>query len=258
MEIRKYVNASTKQGEAEPVMSFVMDSLLQSRIATGLESNTDVYDEDVNVYLALLLSSLADPKYHAWISQYVSAYECDIYEKLQYTRDHYVKFLTYKVNADYLLLSQGIFEIPATIYSTSDSRNRDSILRGKAYYQIACGLTRQLHEERRALADVLHKLALGYEKYLVILSYMRGEFFNIVKELTPGEMFHFDKETDAFARMEMLRVKRDSFLDAYSAWKRGLGTGDERALEMRLRAAADELSALDPEFRSPLDKPQAS
>ncbi len=258
MEIRKYVNSASKQGEAEPVVSFVMDSLLQSRIATGHESNAEVYDEDVNVYLALLLSSLADPKYHTWISQYVSAYECDIYEKLQYTRDHYVKFLTYKVNADYLLLSQGIFEIPATIYSTSESRNRDAILRGKAYYQIASGLTRQLHEERRALAEVLHKLALGYEKYLVILSYMRGEYFNIVKELTPGEMFHFDKGTDAFAKLEAIRIKRDSFLDAYSAWKRGIGTRDEKGLEARVRSTASELSALDLDFRSPFDRPLAS
>jgi hypothetical protein len=257
MDIRKYVNAATKQGEAEPVVSFVMDSLLQSRIATGLESNADVYDEDVNVYLALLLSSLADPKYHTWVSQYVSAYECDIYEKLQYTRDHYVKFLTYKVNADYLLLSQGIFEIPVTIFSTAESRNRDAILRGKAYYQIACSLTRQMHEDRRALADVLQKLAQGYEKYLVILSYMRGEYFNIVKEFSPGEMFHFDRETDTFARIEAVRIKRDTFLDAYSAWRQAIGTSEERTLEARVRDAAKALAAVDSEFRSPFDPPPA-
>lgn len=258
MEIKRYINAATRKGGAEPVVSYVMDSILQSRIATGLESNTDVYDEDVNVYLALLLSSLADPRYHAWVSQYVSAYECDIYEKLQCTRDQYAKFLTYKVNADFLLLSQGIFEIPATVYSTAESRNRDAILRGKAYYQIAGTLTRQLHDDRRALADVLQKLAHGYEKYLVILSYMRGEYFNILREMTPGELFHLNRETEAYAREEAIRAKRDIFLDAFNAWKRAIGSPDERALEARVRTAAADLISVDPTFRSPLDPPRPS
>lgn len=258
MEIKRYINAPTRHEGAETVVSYVMDSILQSRIATGLESNADIYDEDVNVYLALLLTSLADPKYHAWVSQYVSAYECDIYEKLQSTRDHYVKFLTYKVNADYLLLSQGIFELPPSVYAGPEGRNRDAILRGKAYYQIAGGLTRQMHEDRRALAEVLEKLALGYEKYLVILSYMRGQYFNILREFTPGELFHLDRETEAYARLEGLRAKRDLFLDAYSAWKKGLGGRDEKALEARVRAAAEELAALDPTFRPPFDRPRPS
>lgn len=258
MEIKRYINASTCQGGAEPVVSYVMDSILRSRIATGLESNTDVYDEDVNVYLALLLSSLADPKYHTWVSQYVSAYESDIYEKLEGARDQYVKFLTYKVNADYLLLSQGIFEIPSTIYSTLASRNRDAILRGKAYYQIAGSLTRQMHDDRRALAEVLQKLAHGYEKYLTILSYMRGQYFNILKEFTPGELFHFDRETDAFARAEVLRSKRDAFLDVFSSWKKSIGTSDERKYEASVREAADQLAALDPTFRSPFAPPSLS
>jgi hypothetical protein len=258
MDIKRYINTAKKQGEAEPVVSFVMDSLLNSRIATGLESNTDVYDEDVNVYLALLLSSLVDAKYHSWMNQYVSAYESDIYEKLQYTRDQYVKFITYKVNADYLLLSQGIFDVPRSLLSNVDTRNRDAMLRGKAYYQIAGALTRQMREDRRALADVLLKLSEGYEKYLVILSYMRGEYLNIVKEFTPGEMFHLNREIDGVAREEALREKRDAFLDQYNAWKKGLGTPEESRLEVGLRQAAAELSLLDPDFRSPLEPPQPS
>ncbi len=253
MEIKRFVNTTKKQGDAEPVVSFVMDSLLNSRIATGLESNTDVYDEDVNVYLALLLSSLVDAKYHSWMNQYVSAYESDIYERLQYTRDHYVKFITYKVNADYLLLSQGIFDAPRTALSTMDSRSRDAVLRGKAYYQIAGTLTRQMREDRRALADVLMKLSEGYEKYLAILSYMRGEYLNIRKELSPGEIFHISRDIEGLAREESLRQRRDDFLDHYNSWKRSLGTRDEKAYESKLRQVAAELSAADPEFRFPLD-----
>jgi hypothetical protein len=258
MDIKRYVNTVKKQGEAEPVVSFVMDSLLNSRIATGLESNTECYDEDVNVYLALLLSSLVDAKYHSWMNQYVSAYESDIYEKLQYTRDQYVKFITYKVNADYLLLSQGIFDVPRSLLSKVETRNRDAMLRGKAYYQIAGSLTRQMREDRRALADVLLKLSEGYEKYLVILSYMRGQYLNIVKEFTPGEMFHLNREIDGVAKEEAIREKRDVFLDHYNAWKKGLGTPEEGRLEIGLRQAAAELSLMDPDFRSPLEPPKPS
>ncbi len=258
MDIKRYVNLPTREGDAEPVVSYVMDSLLQSRIATGHESNAEAYDEDVNVYLALLLSSLVDSKYLTWSAQFVTAYESDIYERLQYTQDTYVKFLTYKVNADYLLLSQGIFEVPASIYSTVESRGREAIQRGKAYYQIAGTLTRQLHEDRRALADVLQKLSDGYEKYLVVLSYMRGEYFNIVKEISPGEFFHLSRDIDSVAHAETVRAKRDAFLDLYNAWKRALGTPEERAAENQLREAGRELSAVDPTFRSPLDPPKSS
>ena len=194
-----------------------------------------------------------DSRYLAWSAQFVTAYESDIYEKLQYTQDTYVKFLTYKVNADYLLLTQGIFEVPASIYSTVESRSREAIQRGKAYYQIAGTLTRQLHEDRRALAEVLQKLSDGYEKYLVVLSYMRGEYFNIVKEISPGELFHLSRGIDSVAQVETVRCKRDAFLDLYSAWKAALGTPEEKAIESRLREAARQLSAIDPEFRSPLD-----
>ncbi len=256
MEIKRYVNLPTREGDAEPVVTYVMDSLLQSRIATGHESNTETYDEDVNVYLALLLSSLVDSRYLTWSAQFVTAYESDIYEKLQYTQDTYVKFLTYKVNADYLLLSQGIFEIPASIYSTVESRGREAIQRGKAYYQIAGTLTRQLHEDRRALSDVLQKLSDGYEKYLVVLSYMRGEYFNIVKEISPGEIFHLSRDIDSVALAETVRAKRDAFLDLYSAWKGALGTSEERAIEECLREAGRELTIVDPTFHSPLDPPK--
>jgi hypothetical protein len=258
MEIKRYVNLPTRAGDAEPVVSYVMDSLLQSRIATGHESNTEAYDEDVNVYLALLLSSLVDSRYLAWSAQFVTAYESDIFEKLQYTQDTYVKFLTYKVNADYLLLSQGIFEVPPSIYSTVESRGREAIQRGKAYYQIAGTLTRQLHEDRRALADVLQKLSDGYEKYLVVLSYMRGEYFNIVKEISPGEFFHLSRDIDSMVVSETLRRKRDTFLDLYSAWKAALGTMEETPAEARLRQAERDLAATDPTFRSPLDPPNPS
>jgi hypothetical protein len=258
MEIKRYINLPKCEGGAEPVVSYVLDSLLQSRIATGHESNTDTYDEDVNVYLALLLSSLVDSRYLSWSSQFVTAYESDIFERLQYTQDTYVKFLTYKVNADYLLLTQGIFEVPASIYSTAESRGRDSIQRGKAYYQIAGTLTRQLHDDRRALADVLQKLSDGYEKYLVVLSYMRGEYFNIVKEISPGELFHLTRDIDSIAMTETLRQKRDAFLDLYNSWKKSLGTPDERAWEAKVTEAAQELTHLDPSFRSPFSKPTSS
>ena len=56
MNPRHYVDLKDTSRELQPTYYFMVNCLLYSRMETGLVSNQDFYDEDVNVYLAHLLS----------------------------------------------------------------------------------------------------------------------------------------------------------------------------------------------------------
>ncbi len=57
---------------------FMLNCLLHSRVNIGIESNSEVYDEDVNVYLAHLLNSHIDPRYLLRASSYISQTDADV------------------------------------------------------------------------------------------------------------------------------------------------------------------------------------
>ena len=63
METRdQYIELPTSRGDLRPTYHFMMKCLLYSRMETGLVSNQDFYDEDVNVYIAHLLDSMIQPE----------------------------------------------------------------------------------------------------------------------------------------------------------------------------------------------------
>jgi hypothetical protein len=64
------------------------------------------------------------------------------------------------------------------------------------------------------------KLAYGFEKYLNVLTLMKGEYFNLLKRLTTGEMYHLEQSIESNAGDKNLMELYDDFLDAYSRYKR--------------------------------------
>ena len=157
--------------------------------------------------------------------------------------------LIYKTNADFLLLSIGLFTS-----GESDSRRprlplrlgrRARIERGKAYYRFAFNFSQKITPRSPSLTVVLGKLSRGFEKYLVILSHLRGEHFNLFEQLSTGEEFHLRRSIDATAQQEDIRRTQDEFLDLY------LSCGekpDEGRLE-KIREVCARLRNLDPSFR---------
>ncbi|MEK7823974.1 MAG: hypothetical protein AAB290_02890, partial [Candidatus Eisenbacteria bacterium] len=63
MNPRYYVDLKESSRSVQPTYYFMINCLLYSRMETGLVSNQDFYDEDVNVYLAHLLHSFINPEY---------------------------------------------------------------------------------------------------------------------------------------------------------------------------------------------------
>jgi len=95
------------------------------------------------------------------------------------------------------------------------------------------------------MTEVLDQLSKGFDKYVTILTYLRGEYFDIVKRLSDGEIYHLLRSVEASGRRLRLERKQDEFLDAYLEWKK---RGTERA-KKKVVVLAEELRGLDPTFK---------
>ncbi len=142
-----------KQGQErwdlDSTLLFMLTSVLKSRTDTGIESNARCYDEDVNVYLAGLLATPLDPEYGRSTAPLVSRFDTDVAAMVR-GRDEREQYRIYKVNADHLLLTLGLFEPwadsagPERTPDAAPRRIRTAIVRGGTYYEIAASRGRGL------------------------------------------------------------------------------------------------------------------
>ena len=106
--MRHYIDLKENTRDLQPTYYFMINCLLYSRMETGLVSNQDFYDEDVNVYLAHLLHSFVNPEYVEQSRRFLSKYDTDVFRRLSESTDARLKYQIYKTNADFLLVSIGI------------------------------------------------------------------------------------------------------------------------------------------------------
>jgi hypothetical protein len=253
MNPRHYVDLKDQSRDLQPTYYFMINCLLYSRMETGLVSNQDFYDEDVNVYLAHLLHSFINPEYVEQSKKFLSKYDTDVFRRLSSSTDARLKYQIYKTNADFLLVSIGIFDHP-TLAGSQRSRLQPSeeayIGRGKTYYHFAYTYSQQMYRKNAGVSEVLEKLSAGFEKYLRILSHMRGEYLDLVKRFSQGEVYHLERTIDEHQQQELLRVKQDELLELYSLWR----TEPSSATEESLERVVGEIRQLNPAFRFELPK----
>ncbi|HZL85294.1 MAG TPA: hypothetical protein VFD07_07965 [Candidatus Krumholzibacteria bacterium] len=229
-------------GESTPSISFMVHGLLSSRVQTGM-SDEDRPEEDVNIYLAHLLSEYLRPQHSLRIQEYVSHYDSSVFERVRTSTNTRFRYTVYKANADHILMMMGVFHNPGGGRPSTLPRRIDDetvLGRGRAYYDYAFTYSRCLHGRSSAITGVLGKLAFGFERYLRLLMHLRGEYLKLIDHLSPGDLFHLERGVLGID----VSKQRDLFLDAYVAWRR-----DPTPLhrEQLLRQAAA-LHQLDPEF----------
>jgi hypothetical protein len=243
------------QRDVEPTFFFVMNCLLYSRLESGNPSNQTYYDEDVNVYLANLLTSFMNPDYHERARKYLSRYDSDLFEKVRQSSDVRLKYTIYKTNADFLLISIGIFRnADGSRPGSKDALMKDNeevyVGRAKAYYQFAYSYSQSMFRKATAISEVLEKLSKGFEQYVQILSYMRGEYFNILDRLSSGDVYHLERSLDRMESDKELKALQDEFLDLYSDYVKS----KDPALKEQLRELARKIQKLDETFRFTMDR----
>ena len=253
MNPRQYIDLKDTSRDLQPTYYFMINCLLYSRMETGLVSNQDFYDEDVNVYLAHLLHSFINPEYVEQSKKFLSKYDTDVFRRLQTSTDARLKYLIYKTNADFLLVSIGIFDHPMAA-AAQRARTQPSeeafVGRGKTYYHFAYSYSQQMHRKNAGISDVLEKLSVGFDKYLRILSHMRGEYLDLLKRLSAGEVYHLERSINEHSLQELLRVKQDELLELYTVWKHQPSPEAEENLERLV----SEIRQINPSFKFELPK----
>jgi len=122
--------------------------------------------------------------------------------------------------------------------------------RGKTYYHFAYSYSQQMHRKNVGVSDVLEKLSMGFEKYIRILSHMRGEYLDLVKRLSDGEVYHLERSVNEHQQQELLRVKQDELLELYSAWR----SEPTKEAEESLQRVVSEIRQINPSFKFELPK----
>jgi hypothetical protein len=228
---------------------FMLNCLLHSRVHTGLESNSEFYDEDVNVYLAHLLNSLIDPAHAARTAEHVAPDDATVHRMIADARDHRQRYNIYKANADFLLIAITIFDLfedrhynrhPA-LHLSRESR----IAKAALYYGLAASYAAKLGCGPASLAPTLQKISEGVENYVRILAYLRGHYFDLIRRYSAGELFHLERSIEEIERGEIIEQMRNEFLDTYHAWLK-TGVSD---LKEKLSEQARLLKEIDPSFK---------
>ncbi|RPJ43850.1 MAG: hypothetical protein EHM19_07895 [Candidatus Latescibacterota bacterium] len=230
MAIGKYTPMLRKRGAYEPSFCYLMDTLLQSRIATRNESNQDFYDEDVNVYLALLLNSIVTDRFHRASSRYIAARECDLSEIVGGAKSLFTKHEIYRLNGDFLLVRTGLFTLPR-----EDAESKTGLLsaveRGRSYYRLATSLADRIPARYRPVTEVLHKLAYDFDKYRRVLSHMRGAFLGLVEPLSERTVVALRRDLDERSRSERVHALEDLSLDALFEYRKDPSEANRFLLE---------------------------
>ena len=231
----------------------MLNCLLYSRLETGNPSNQHFYDEDVNMYLTNLLCSFMKPEFHRRAKKYLSRYDTNLFSKIERSSDVRLKYTIYKTNADFLLISIGIFKNPAgdSVAGTQLFKNSEEAHMGRAktYYNFAYSYSQSMFKKTAGISDVLEKLSKGFERYVEILSHMRGEYFNILERLSAGEIYHLEREIDKVQASAELKALQDKFLDKYSEYLKARDPELRKELDVMVR----EIKRLDSSFKFHID-----
>jgi len=229
----------------EDVGYFFINSFLLSRIDSELPSDLAEFDEDVNIYTAALLAGVVTGRDSLLRADLVSTRDADVFARVQESKDQRLRYQVYKANADFLYVSLGVFS--EAVAADSGEVESDAFRltgRGKSYYQFASAYAERLYGSRAGIAEVMEKLSRNFESYTKVMSWMSGEYLNLVRRLSEGEVFHIER--DAQVRFEDAHKTHvwDELLDSYVDWQKSHAIEARR----RLSRAARELKRVDPSF----------
>ena len=200
-----------KDKAKEPTFFFMLNCVLLTRVNNDLESHDNQFEQEINVYLANLLTAFANPSYIERLRPYLSEHDIEVFRRLEGSNDARLKYTVYKANADFLLFSIGVFDSAgeALLPLGPEFRHGHQGQMGKAqsYYHFAFSYSKRLPAVGETVPEVLEQLSKGLEKYVTILTYLRGEYFDILKRISDGEIYHLTRSAEATGRRIKIQKK---------------------------------------------------
>lgn len=226
----------------------LQDCFVDAREKISFPTNSKIFDEDVNVYIAHLLCSYAMPNYTYVSEQYISVDSEAVHMMVSMAEDDYSRYFIYKVNADNLLLHIALFkDLPAIsgvrFKSVTEYESFFSDL-AKEYYREAAKYNRKVNKRKTALGDVLLKVVKYFKLYGRAVHAVRKDYYFFYNYFDDGDFQEFATELYACEKEMLFQKKQDRFLGLYAKW---LKTRSKRLRSM-IDKLCDELHALDETF----------
>ena len=233
-----------EKNEKTTALSYLMLHLLKS--AQRPDSQSTILDQEVNIYLLQLLSSIANPRHMEETKKFISVNDFDVASMVNESTDVALKYLIYKSNADHLLTLTGIFHDPKPDKDWVGNVSLDTLIgRGKTYYGFAATYNKQIHRKVTAVMEVLERLSEEFERYTRILQNLSSSYFHLIQTVSTKEMTELMEQVSRIKKEIDLKEIQDEFLDVYSQW---LKNRDEQSLK-RLEVLAGKIQKSDPSFK---------
>lgn len=170
----------------EGVFGVILQMLLKARLDLKLDTGGHLYEEDVNAYLGGVLVSYIDPRYLQEINEVLSKYDMDLHQAIDKAGPDRIRmYRIYKVNADDLLVSLGIFH--------AMQGPRGDLGRIREYYACAAECQKRIYGKPTAVAEIQEKLSENAQRYLAVLTRTRREYLHFVSQIPSEEWADFRK-----------------------------------------------------------------
>ncbi|MFZ5801851.1 MAG: hypothetical protein ACOY3K_01895 [Candidatus Omnitrophota bacterium] len=248
-----YLYFEVSKEERDSSIQYLLGVLLKHREQDPRDEK-DPCGEEVYVYLAHLLFSMALPEYHDLAEPYLAGDAGTLMAKVNQAGDLTTRYFLFKVNADHLLVRHTVFETSGNgknpLYFQHSGRARREL--AKLYYDQAAVYHQKIYHETQMVGDVLRRLGMNFEYYQRLLKKVRTDYFRYIEDFKDNVFRSFLRDLRSYESVSMRGVKMDQFLDLYSAWLKT----HQPSLRADLSRVARELEYLDPGFHFPFQKLQ--
>ena len=239
--------------ERESAIRYLLGAILNCRRELNFPSNSYVFDEDVNVYLAHLLFAVSLPEYRDMAEPYLSMETSNIIQRIRDTEDRTIRYFIFKVNADHILLHTAIFDdltgkgTKQKFFKRSSSHYREL---AQLYYDQAAIYHTRIYRKKTGVGEVLEKISRHFDLYQTLLKMVRREYFNFMNNFRDQAFTQFMTEIRRFETESTKQQKMDLLLDLYNEW---LKTKNPE-LKFRIDQLAGQISEVEPGFRFDINR----
>jgi hypothetical protein len=250
MEYQKFIESyrDLAANSNENTQYFFLENILKARIALYLDTGLHDYDEEVNMYLAELLKSMVTPCAFTENKPYISPFDYEVKSYLNEHHDTRTEYTVYKENADYGLATKAVFMEyfhKGSYWHKVLQGRTDSSERIAFYYKLAASALAHLRGTHTTSVHVFMSLADHVTETMKIIRKVSGDTFEFVEKLSPGSVFHLEKDLADVAKVKIYKSKLDDFL---KAWQEHQAEASEEK-KVKLITLVEELKSLNPDFK---------
>ncbi|NLD91147.1 MAG: hypothetical protein GX639_00620 [Fibrobacter sp.] len=241
----EWINLNNK--EPSKTSYFFLEHVCKARIDLHIESGRHGCDQEINVYLAGLLTSLIASTTFIQHKPYISVFDHDIRNYLEAHPGLRNEFVVYRDNADFSLVSAGLFSGDNHRGSYHHIVISDKIDFGKIaiYYSMAASALTQLQGTQHSLVSVLDSMSKYLEEIYQILRYAAVTYFDMVEKISDASLYHLEMELAEEGKKILYREKVDEYLKLYSDYK----AAPTEQLKIEINNVTRELKNMNDQFK---------